>query len=373
MPMSRLALLLAAALLPAGAAAQVRMTRVMKIRPIGGHEWEPSTSFKFRGSGWCENGSFIDAAVLPARREIRLVCSDYDDSGRKTFSAQALDADAKLLGTTPLTSTGALDAVYQRVAWLDRGRSAPLAVTWDYSRLRIFNEKGAGSDVPVKDGVAAVAVLGADQGGPLIAVAHSYGESGVEAFRPDGKRLWRTADPVDVRGLSAARLDGRPVLAVWHSTSRLALLGPDGKVRERLLLGGNSDRMAIDDGKEPRLYVLDSKAGSTHEKLTLHLRSKGKEPRWEPAASANLGPITITAQALGRFVPGESRRLVIGTSNGWVFLLDSAGRAAAERKFLSPVRSLTAADLDRDGRDELVVILDGASENVLIFSPQTTP
>ena len=114
-------------------------------------------------------------------------------------------------------------------------------------------------------------------------------------------------------------------------------------------------------------------AGSSHEILTVHLRSKGKDPHWEPTATANLGPITITAQALGRFVPGEPRRLVIGTSNGWLFLLDSAGRAAAERKFLSPVRSLTAIDLDRDGRDELVVVLGGASENVLIFSPQTTP
>ena len=67
--MNRLAALLAVALLPAHAAAQIRMMRAMKIHPIGGYEWAPSSSFKFRGSGWCENGSFVDAAVLPVRRE----------------------------------------------------------------------------------------------------------------------------------------------------------------------------------------------------------------------------------------------------------------------------------------------------------------
>ena len=63
----------------------------------------------------------------------------------------------------------------------------------------------------------------------------------------------------------------------------------------------------------------------------------------------------------------------MGTSNGWVFLLNAEGKPVASRKFRSPVRSLTAADLDGDGRDELVVVLDGSSLNVTVFSPQAVP
>lgn len=376
--MKRLVWTAALAALPLSAAAQIvapmRMMRAMKIRPLGGYAWEPASSFRYRGMGWCENGTFVDAAVLPARKEIRLVCSDFDDAGKKTFSAQVLDADAKLLSEAPLASTGPLEAVYQNVAWLERGKAAPLPVTWDSYRLRVWNEKGGVVDVPVKDGISSLAVLGSREGGPLIVVGHAYGEHGLEAFRPDGKRLWATADPADVRGLSVERLDGRPALAASHSTSRLALLGVDGKVRERMMLGGNADRMLLDDGKEPRLYALDSQAGSSRETLLTQLRRKDKEGvRWETVASSDLGPITITAYALGRFVPGQERRVVVGTSNGWVFLLDAAGKPVAARKFLSPVHALSAADLDGDGRAELVVVLEGASENVLIFSPQTIP
>ncbi|MBI2387794.1 MAG: hypothetical protein HYV14_17550 [Elusimicrobia bacterium] len=376
--MTRLALLAAATVLSASAAAQVvapRFARGMKIRPLGGYAWEPASSFKDRGMGWCENGAFVDAAVLPSRGEIRLVCSDYDDNtGKKFFFTQVLDADAKTVSQERFPDAGPLDAVHKEVGWLERGRAAPLPVTWDYSRLRVWNEKGGVVDIPVKDGVSGAALIGSKDGGPLIVVGHAYGENGLEAFRPNGKRAWSTADPADVRELSTARLDGRPVLAAWHSTSRLTFLDASGKVRERLSLGGNADRMLLDDVREPRLYTLDSKAGSSRETLLIQLGRKGKEGRrWESVASADLGPITITGYTLARFVPGAERRLVVGTSNGWVFLLDSSGKAVASRKFLSPVGSLSAADLDGDGRDELVVVIDGASENVVVFSPNIIP
>lgn len=375
--MPRLALLAAAVFLSVSAAAQVvapRLARGMKIRPLGGFAWEPAQSFKERGMGWCENGTFVDASVLPSRKEIRLVCSDYDDAGKRVFFTQVLDADAKTVSQERFPDAGPLDGMRKKVGWLERGKAAPLPVTWDYSRLRVWDEKGGVVDIPVKDGVSGAVLVASKDGGPLIVVSHAYGENGLEAFRPNGKRAWSTADPADVRELSAARLDGRPVLAAWHSTSRLTFLDVNGKVRERLSLGGNTDRMLLDDGPEPRLYTLDSRAGSSRETLLIQFGRKGKEGRrWEGVASADLGPITITGYALGRFVPGAERRLVVGTNNGWVFLLDTSGKAVASRKFLSPVSGLSAADLDGDGRDELVVVIDGASENVVVFSPGITP
>lgn len=375
--MTRLALLAAAALLAAPAAAQVeapRFARVMKIRPLGGFSWTPASAFKARGMGWCESGAFVDAAVLPSRKEIRLVCSDFDDSGRRFLYTQVLDADAKTVSEERFPNAERLDPAPRKVGWLERGKAAPLPVTWDHTELRVWGDRGRVLNIPVKDGISGAAMVSSKDGGPLIVVSHAYGEHGLEAIRPDGTRAWATADPADVRDVSAARLDGRPVLAAWHSVARLTFLDVSGKVRERLSLGGNSDRMILDDGREPRLYTLDSKAGSSRETLLVQARRKGKEGRrWDSETSADLGPITITAYALGRFVPGAARRLVVGTSNGWVFLLDPAGAAVASRKFLSPVSSLSAADLDGDGRDELVVVIDGASENVVVFSPDIVP
>lgn len=371
---------LAAAVLAASAAAQILALpgpALKKIGLISGHQWDPASSFQERGTGWCEHGSFVDGAVLAARKEIRLACSDYGSAGapaERGYKTHILDADARPVSEEPLASTGTAEAVFQNVGWLERGKAAPLAVTWDFYRARTWNEKGSAVDLPVTDGVSSLALLSAKEGGPMIVVGHGYGEKGLDAYRPDGKRLWSSADATDVQRLSAARLDGRPVLAVWHGVGRLALLGPDGKVRERLLVGGNSDRMLLVDGKEPRLYAFDSGAGSKRETLRILTGRKGKEGRvWEQTGTADLGPITITAYVLGRFERGGEERVLVGTNNGWVFLLDASGRTVASRKFLSPVRSLTATDLDGDGRDELVVILDGASQNVVVFSPLTIP
>lgn len=365
-----------AAALAAPAAAQRLSSPAMatKIGLISGHQWEPASSFEERGTGWCEKGSFVDAGVLPVRKEIRLVCSGYGHPGKNAYMTQILNVDARPVSVEPLAEAGTPEAVYQNVAWLERGKSAPLPVTWDFFRLRTWNDQGGIVDIPVKDGISALAVLGAKDGGPMIVVGHGYGENGLDAFRPDGKHLWSAADPADLHELSAVRLGGRPALAAVHAVSRLALIGTDGKVRERLLLGGNADRVLLDDGKEPRLYAFDSGAGSKRESLMILAPLKTKEGRrWQSAVPVDLGPITVTARALGRFDAGKPLRLVVGTSNGWVFLLDAAGKTAASRKFLSPVRSLTAADLDGDGRDELVVILDGASQNVVVFSPRDIP
>ncbi len=368
----RLAAVAATLSVPAAAQILAHPGLAEKIHPMtSGHLWEPASAFMERGVAWCAKGSFVDASVLPGRKEIRLVCADFGSRGHTT---QVLDADAKLLFAAPLASTDTADAIFQNVAWLERGKAAPLPVTWDFYRLRTWNDKGAVVDIPVKDGVAAVALLGSKEGGPAIVVGHMYGEKGFDAYRPDGKLLWSSADTTDVRELSVVRLGGRPALAALHAVSRLALLGTDGKVKERLLLGGNSDRVLLDDGKEPRLYAFDSGAGSKRESLNIFTAVRSKEGRrWESPSPVDLGPITITGRALGRFDAGKPPRLVVGTSNGWVFLLDAAGKPVASCKFRSPVRSLTAADLDGDGRDELVVVLDGESLNVTVFSPQTVP
>lgn len=339
-----------------------------KIRPLGGGGFQPEGVLRERGMGWCEHGSFVDASVLPERREIRLVCSVYARDGQG-LEAQVLDADAKTVATVAIRSTATYDSPFPHMLWLERGKAEPLPAAWDYYRARVWNDKGEPVDLKVENGVTAAAALSAKDGGPLLVLASGRGENGLEAYRPDGKRAWGTPDVAEVRGLEAVRLDGKPALAAWHSIARVALVDARGKIRERILAEGNSDRLMLEDGKEPRALVLDSGAGSKRETMRTMVRRKTKDgPRWEKTASADLGFVTVTGWTAARFAKGASVP-VVGTSNGWVFVLGEDGAPAATRKFLSPVRRLTAADLDGDGRDELVVILDGASQNVVIFSP----
>lgn len=361
-------LILAAALL---LSAPLHAQMISKIRVVGGgHGFEPEGSFTDRGSAWCGNGRFVDASVLPARREIRLVCSLYDrDGGRDKIEVQLLNADAKLSGTAKLVSTSTLGTVFDNVAWIERGKSEPLAVTWNSYQARVWDEKGQDHDLKT-DGITAATTLGSKDGGPLFVVSHGWGANGVEAFRPDGRSAWATPEPAEVRGLESVRLDGKAALAAWYSVGRLALLDGSGKVRERVLPEGNSDRLMVEDGKEPRLFVLDSGANSGRERVKILSGRKDKGARvWTRTGGADLGPITVTAWTSGRFAPNGGVRAVVGTSNGWVFVLGEDGSPVASRKFLSPVHRLAAADLDGDGRDELVMILSGASENVYVASP----
>jgi len=66
-------------------------------------------------------------------------------------------------------------------------------------------------------------------------------------------------------------------------------------------------------------------------------------------------PRAVIAAVSGRFLAAEGRQLAVATYAGHVALLDEAsGRVLFEALFTG-VHDLAAADLDGDGRDELLV------------------
>lgn len=354
---------------PASAQVPTRIKGLISKRIATGISYNSDGLLQQRGTAWCRDGRFVDASVLPERREIRLVCAKYQSDPESRVYAEVLDADAKVTATVPIRSSGTTDATYDHVAWIERGRSDPIPVTWDHYRARVWDKKGNPVDLTVTDGVSDIATISDKNGGPLLVIAHQWGENGLEAFRQDGTRAWAASVPYEVRRLESTSLDGKPLLAAWHSVGRLTFVDARGKVREQTLPGGNSDRLLLEDGKTPRMLVLDNGAGSKREALSVFEARKGKDGRtWEKTETRDLGPVTITGWTLVRLAKSEAPRTAVGTSNGWVFLFDEKGATLDSVKFLSPVRRLQSADLDGDGAEELVAILDGGSQSVVVFS-----
>lgn len=66
-------------------------------------------------------------------------------------------------------------------------------------------------------------------------------------------------------------------------------------------------------------------------------------------------PRAIVAAVSGRFLPGDGRQLAVATYAGHLVLLDEATGAVQFDGVWAGVKDLAAADLDGDGRDELIV------------------
>jgi hypothetical protein len=81
--------------------------------------------------------------------------------------------------------------------------------------------------------------------------------------------------------------------------------------------------------------------------------------------AAAVGPRAVVASALGRFLPGDRKQLAVATYSGHVTLLDAFDGTVLVDLVWPDARDLSAADLDGDGRDDLVV---GAGRFVTVLS-----
>ena len=254
--------------------------------------------------------------------------------------------------------------------WDDSGK-APLFAGADDFRLWQFGLGGRPVEMDVPEMRAEdFTPVPKEHGGPLVVAAYQYGTAGLRAFKPDGKLAWELAD---LERITSVRLDFaglRPVLAAADGTGKISLVGLQGRVLERFQAGGNLDRVLYDQDSEGQwLYGLDSRAGSWKESLKIFRADRGRSPgerEWREAGTHDLGNITVAAWALGGFYDGP-RKIVLGTSNGWVLILDRTGRLATEARFRGKIVSLLSRDLDRDLKEELIVGVEGFSGNLFVF------
>ncbi len=345
---------------PAQSVKFLPQAKLIKPLRLGAVQWGKDDHFRLK---WKHDsrGRFIWADIDRAAGQLWVASRAAPDKTLMT----ALDAHGESLRSFEL------QANFTEFKILARGRKKePLIVGRNSFQLIAFDPAGKRQELRVpKTSPTDFEVVSKDDGRPMVVAAYHYGGAGLRAFRPDGKLLWELEDLERVYRVRLEKIGGKPVLAASSGIGKVTLVSLKGRILERIPGEGNMDRFMFDSpGKEGWLYSLDSRAGSWKETLSVRRSAPGKKKgRWEHVSSADLGRVSVTAFGLGDF-EGKGRRPVLGTGNGWVLLLDRAGRVVSETRFRGKIASLDALDLNDDGKDELVVSVLGYSGNVFVFT-----
>lgn len=331
------------------------------LRALGASSWGRDGRLKLKWRHDAE-GSFLWADIDRRRRRVWVASKKSDNDVLMT----ALDSHGEII------KRFSLKARFNRFKVLERGRKDPVFVGInDYQLIAHFTDgKNTVFEVE-KTSPNDFTVVPKGRGRPMIVAAYHYGGAGLRAFRLDGRILWELPELERAYKVSLETVDGKTVLAAADGLGKITLVSLSGKVLERIEGKGNMDRVVFDSGRrEGWMYGLDSGAGSWKEKLSvwhsISRRKKGKK-RWTLISEADLGRLTVTAFALGD-LEGNGRRPMIGTDNGWIVLLDRAGRTVSESRIRGRIEQLAALDLDDDGREELLVSVKGYSGNVFVFT-----
>ncbi len=352
------------AVILAGNASAAQIGAIKALR-IGDVEWGKDDYFQLKWK-YGSKDRFLGADMVASRKEVWVASVGYPNDEAKLT---VLDAHGEAV------SEAKLKFVPKKFKMLDMGKKAPMIVAWDTFKLKGFSAGGAQEwDFAVeKVSPSDFAVVSQPMGGPLVVASYNYGEAGLRAVGPEGKLAWQTPEISQAHWVASARMDGRTVLVATDGVGKAYVTDLKGKVVERIQNEGNSERLMI-DGSDPKrawMYSLDSGADSWRQKIAVSQSAgpvKKEASRWTPVSSEDLGMITTTAFTLGDFDGQGRRQPVIGTDNGWVLLLDQAGKIVTSARFRGKIQFLGAADLRGDKKEELVVGVEGFADNVFVFA-----
>lgn len=354
-------LVLLSALLAISAQAQaVRVGFLKPLSLLGGNAWGEDAYFDLRWSQRAEAG-LLDLRVLDEDKttwmfdempygEHRATLVAFDPAGAQKAKLEVDVSRAARAWVLP--GAGKTHAVVANDAGTLFGVGKDGARLWDF-RVESMRPES-------------FALLRRKRKAALLVAAYGYGEAALRAVDEKGALAWVYQEIERANSLGGARLDGEDMVWASNGTGRFAFVDSRGKTRERLQAEGNSDRLLVagPSGRETA-FAIDSGAGSRRERLWVYQREKAGV--WKKLTSADLGPVTVTAWTVGDFDGDGSSEPVVGTDNGWIFVLDGAGRTVSETRHRGKVFRLAAADLDGDGRSELVAGVLGSTTNVLVY------
>lgn len=194
------------------------------------------------------------------------------------------------------------------------------------------------------------------------ALVRSWKKNSVSAFRADGKRLWTKDGFNSVSAVVAGRLDGDRsgvlVAGMGKDFKSSALTGvtSSGKVFLSTPLAWSEAAFAqlADLGDGPRLVTLGHVYPNDRQFLRVsRLGKKGLEPVWQ----TDLGWTTVSALTSADLDGDGRREILVGTKNGWILVYSADGRALAEKNVLGEITAMDeGAWHGVDGRKVLVAV-----------------
>ncbi|MBL8614291.1 MAG: redoxin domain-containing protein [Deltaproteobacteria bacterium] len=174
----------------------------------------------------------------------------------------------------------------------------------------------------------------------------------IRALDPDGGLRWVRGLPGPVRATAVAGGE------LWVLTpAELLVLSAEGKLLARRLIDGQDLASAADAAG---VFLVDGDRRRTVERRGRDLVDV--EVLELPGASrvatgGEVGDLGTFDMVSGRFGPNGARRVVVSRRDAGLLAVDGAGQPAVAARLAEPAR-LAAADLDGDGDDELLVVIE---------------
>jgi len=353
-------------------------------------------------------GEFISDAPL-------LVLDNY---GLSLFAATKASVDGSLLHSSPRPETSEIDV--PDPAWAINGFRAAQppssggaqaqipaqGIAWEKAVASAGQAPGAGSPITR----LASAALGGPGRPRSILVGTAAGK--LSALNADGTVRWEKSVPDKINDIAAAELDGdgKDEIVIGRQDTKLTVLDPeggekwsraleyyrrppyvnvvrtgdlDGDGRPEVIAGGENWRFFAFKADGTPLWnyesVHPSRSGAaadldgdgkaevlcgTHYYWMTTLNPDGTKLWTYGTFGASFGPICYDI-AVGSFDNDKTRGVVLGGGDGGVHYLGSDGKLRLRYDTGDEVRKVLAADLDGDGRDE--IIAGSMSRSVYVF------
>jgi len=218
--------------------------------------------------------------------------------------------------------------------------------------------------IPLAADIDRLAAGDLDGDGQDEVIVRSWRENSISAFSADGKRLWSKGGFHSVSAVAAGRLEeGRSGVLVAgmgadFKSSALTGITAAGKVFLSTPLAWSEAAFAhlADLGEGPRLVTVGHVYPNDRQILKVsRLGKRGLEPAWQ----VDLGWTSVSALVSADLDSDGRREILVGTKNGWILAFSAGGRALAEKNILGEITAMDEGAWHGEGGRKVLVAVKG--------------